>query len=181
MFYHIHSEQQRHWPDCTEKPFFCTMIHGTFIMSCLVFVICVSPLGASGFLVLTLCHSWYCQNKLLAVSEVEKSSCAHEDFTKNAVKPHLYSKSYSVSDLKHGINMSVVHNFIFTQDSLKWIFSCRCSCTVSQLSGKHLYDLRKQKAIIDHIIELANQWLPEVATRTLTGALRFCRTWSVYL
>ena len=58
---------------------------------------------------------------------------------KNAVKPHLYSKSYSVSDLKHGINMSVVHNFIFIQDSLKWIYSCRCSCTVSQLSGKQGY------------------------------------------
>ena len=28
-------------------------------------------------------------------------------------------------------------------------------------------DLCKQKAIIDHFIELANQWLPEVATHTL--------------
>ena len=42
-------------------------------------------------------------------------------------------------------------------------------------------DLCKQKTIIDHIIELANQWLPEVATHTLIGALRFCRMWSVYL
>ena len=32
----------------------------------------------------------------------------------------------------------------------------------------------KQKPIIDRIIELANQWLLEVATRTLIGALRFC-------
>ena len=42
-------------------------------------------------------------------------------------------------------------------------------------------DLCKQKAILDHITELVNQWLPEVATRTLIGALRFCRAWSVYL
>ena len=42
-------------------------------------------------------------------------------------------------------------------------------------------DSCKQKPIIDHIIELTNQWLPEVATRTLIGALRFCRAWSVYL
>ena len=42
-------------------------------------------------------------------------------------------------------------------------------------------DLCKQKAIIDHIIELAYQWLPEVATRTLIGAQQFCRAWSIYL
>ena len=36
-------------------------------------------------------------------------------------------------------------------------------------------NLCKQKANIEHIIELANQWLPEVATRTLIGALRFWR------
>ena len=34
-------------------------------------------------------------------------------------------------------------------------------------------DLCKQKAITDHIIELANRWQPEVATCTLIGALRF--------
>ena len=42
-------------------------------------------------------------------------------------------------------------------------------------------DLCKKNAIIDLIIELANQWLPEVATHTLIGALQFYRTWSVYL
>ena len=41
-------------------------------------------------------------------------------------------------------------------------------------------DLCKKNAIIN-LIELANQWLPEVATHTLIGALQFCRTWSVYL
>ena len=35
-------------------------------------------------------------------------------------------------------------------------------------------DLCKQKTVVDHIIELAYQWLPEVVTRTLIGALRFC-------
>ena len=42
-------------------------------------------------------------------------------------------------------------------------------------------NLCKKNAIIDFIIKLANQWLLEVATRTLIGALQFCRTWSVYL
>ena len=32
-------------------------------------------------------------------------------------------------------------------------------------------DLCKKKAIIDRIVELAKQCLPEVATRTLIGAL----------
>ena len=32
---------------------------------------------------------------------------------------------------------------------------------------------KESRTIIDLIIELANRWLPEVATRTLIGALRF--------
>ena len=48
-------------------------------------------------------------------------------------------------------------------------------------AGQSWLDVCQQKAIIDHIIKLANRWLPEVATLTLIGVLRFCRAWRVYL